>query len=443
MAYQTLSLTDGGANTIDLNTAPVRQALYAPNTGDGSEAQEDLHLVLEGTLNDLESWLYQAQGVLEAGERHLSDGLGLPLYLRLRYRSGDPMWQSPLLSATLRAEPPQPESGRLAGSLTRQRGTMRLTITLRRADYWEAVEAINLLSAETVHNGCWSASGYSNSLTIPQASISGALPAPLSLEVTNTGAADLGDLWVGCEARFGGGMENQLEAEDMGALGPGVSVTADPACSQDASLTYSGSSGAETQIGAYPMSAALLTAARNRAYRLLGLFKGTSAEHYAYLRLEHSGVTLAQSSTVRLSDGVVDFGVFQLPPWFYDAASPYDPAQVDLVLSTYQANGTPTLQVDAFKALPVDDGFLYFQNLGLGLAPGHTLHQAGLRCYSYSLSGIGGMYFITHRLRGTLLQVVPGSEARLHFVWARRSGGFDARDTLSISASYRPRCRIP
>ena len=437
MTYDLLAITNGGAYNLDFSDERIRNVVYLPQVGEGETVEETITCTLTGTPLEIKAWMVDAEEVLQVAKQQAQDNIGLAITLRVRAQAGDQTWQSRVVDGMVVRLTPKGE----VLDDSRLRGTLRLRVDITRQNFWEYVTPVPLLSAQTVYNGCWESAGKTNSLTIAGDSIEGSLPAPLSLELKNTANQDQGDIWVGCDGRFEGGLGNQFEAEDMGYLGAGVSVLSDSACSEGACLAVSGTSGSEQRVGVYTLSAMTLAAAKNRIYRILGMVKDASTDLYGFLKLVYDGVDLATSPTVHLEDGVVDFGVFLLPPWFYDFDSPYDPDSVDLEFFYYQFSGSPSFKLDFLKALPMDGGSAYFENIGIGLAPDKILHVENQHCTTYALSGIGGMFFKTHRLRGTQLKITPGSDARLHFVWERKSGGFDANDTLSVTVTCKPRMR--
>ena len=435
--YDLLTISDGGDWHVDFSDERLREVWYVPKQGDGETVQETIAVSVAGTPDEIRDWMLEAEQVLEAASQQAQDSVGRTVYLRLRHEAGTQTWQSRIIAGrVVRC------GGGQLGSDQRLRGTLRVCLEITRPDYWEAATAVSLASGTTVYNGCQGSAGQANSFVIGGNTIEGSLPAPIALELKNTSGAEVGDIWVGCDGRLEGGADNQFEAEDMIDLGSGVSQVADSTCSEGACLAVNGSSGSEKKVGEVVLRAATLLSAKNRIYRILGALREVSAGVYGFVKLVYGGTVLACSPTVPLENGVVDFGVFLLPPWFYDADMPYDPANVSLEFYYVQQSGTPAFKLDFLKALPVDSGYLHFEDTGIGLGANQVLKHENGRCITYVTNAIGGMYFRSHRRKGAPLQVHPGSDARLHFVWARSGGGMDASDTLEVSVSYRPRVRI-
>ncbi len=434
--YALLAISNGSACNLDLNGELLRSVHYLPQQGDGETVRETISLMVEGTPDEIRTWMIDAERVLQTAGEQARDSVGTAIYLLLQAKSGERVWRSRVLGGSLQRDPKWNGNGD-----RRLRGVLQMKIVFERQNFWEYRTPLTLVNWQTVHNGCRHSEGISNTLAVDGDTVGGTLPAPLTVELRNSCTHPAGNIWVGCDGRFDGGLTNQFEAEEMNGLGSGVSVIADDACSERKCLSVSAAGGSERCAGIFPLHATIMKTARNRPYRFLGVFKDVAAGVYGFVKLVYAGVALSVSPAVLLQDGVVDFGVFFLPPWFYDENTTFDPADAGLAFCYYRESGMATFKLDFLKALPVDGGCILFEDTGIGLEQGQTLKLERGHCITSLLTGIGGMYFQTHRPKGGGLYIHPGSDARLHLVWNQNGGACDARDAISLRVTCRPRVR--
>lgn len=294
-------------------------------------------------------------------------------------------------------------------------------------------------SGVTVWNHDDSGTDHNNYLDIAAAEVTGDLPAPLRLEITNwtnsTNRANnvfVAHNVLSDPANF----SHMLEAE----AASGGTTTADTTCSNDSRKALSWTNTAESELLTWTLSTAVLNACRGNYFRLLARFATTPAytDLWVRVRIKFSLTTIWEGPQVLLNNvyNLQDLGVLQLPPYLVGAGDIYP---LNLVLyGQRNVSGTHSLSLDFVQLSPLD-GWRKFSPRGYGLAYGVRLVDDGIEGQTYTegwaTAGKTGHYIGS----GERIMVWPNARQRLYFLHDGISGVAAIDRTLRVQGFYRPR----
>jgi hypothetical protein len=327
-------------------------------------------------------------------------------------------------------------------------GILVVIISWTRRYYWEAEaetaipltngNGSSVISGLTVRNHNDGGAGDDNWVEISANAITGVLPVPIRLELTNTYASvtNLGTVIVGHGVYSGDPAYHVLEAEN----GTGGVTSADAGSSNGAYQTLSWSGSAETTIWTTTLSTALLNAYRGQYVRLFARYAGTPVEaNWIRLRLKLEGTTIYETEEIQLetTDELQEWWTLQLPP--YEVASGDTIYPLTLTLSGRAKSGGLTLffPLDCIYLMPLD-GLRTFTPRAFGLPYTARIIDDGATGLTttdgYSTAGRTGHY----EADGQIL-LEPGRLQRLYVVQTSMTNFAPAARTLSVKAWYRPR----
>jgi len=407
-----LQLTDGTTTVTLSGTSPVTGCTYFPNTperkgGMYSDVTETAQVVLAGTAANIRTTVNSIERLLEQAALRQAGGTNPKVYVNYAPVS-ETAHRSEVLEGRVIWDT-NPGLRRLGDT----NPTVRIGVIWRRRFYWEGAET-SLGTATTINNG---PSG--NTLTYN--SVTGSLPAPVRLTMTNPGASI-------ATRRFyvANDVANLFGTTDQFLYVAGGSE----------SVSWSGSANHSNPLWTINVPTALAATLRGERYRVWAAFSSIPDNVYvrASVQTVVSGIyNLGQAGGELLASGnngkqLMDLGALNMPPAGYIGTS----AVFSIVLSFYAGfGGSATL-------------------LWVMIAPAHTtldLRQAGYNIATNQAvvhDGIEGVDYLSLASKypgiertGELL-LYPGQQNKLRFLWDE-GNTFNAARQLSVAGVYRPR----
>lgn len=406
-----LQLTDGTTTVTLSGTSPVVGCTYFPNTperknGAYSDVTETAQVVLTGTAANIRTSINSIERLLEQAALRQMGGTNPKVYVNYAPVS-ETAHRSEVLEGRVIWDT-NPGLRRLGDT----NPTVRIGVIWRRRFYWEGAETS--LGTATINNG-----PTGNTLTYN--SITGSLPAPVRLTMTNPGASI-------ATRRFyvANDVANLFATTDQFLYVAGGSE----------SVTWSGSASHSNPLWTINVPTALAATLRGERYRVWAAF--SSIPDNVYVRASvgtmiSSIYNMGQAGGELLASGnngkqLMNLGALNMPPSGYIGTS----AVFSIVLSFYaNFGGSATL-------------------LWVMIAPAHTtldLRQAGYNIATNQAvvhDGIEGVDYLSLASKypgiertGELL-VYPGQQNKLRFLWDE-GNTFSASRQLSVAGVYRPR----
>jgi hypothetical protein len=438
-----IAITDG-TTTITLTSSYSIRA-YAPRAADPAESTvtETIEILARGNaynnltnLRTLNALLYQAEQAQK--NRDLAR-----VYLTIKAGSSETTYRSEIVRA-------RGEWGEDTLSLVRwTKGAQWAALFIERRNWWEGPEAqIPLTNGSstgntggiTVYNHDDAGTGHDNFVSIAAAAVTGDLPAPTRLEMTNTynAASRTYDLWIGHGYQIDTATFNHiLEAEDGGA---GDVNNAGASGGKYLAVTLSNT--LETTIRSWTITGAQLNAAKGRFFKAIARFAdstGLASVRYR-LKVVWNVSTLWESAQAYPDTNraiiIRDLTTFRLPPWLEGLGSQ---DSVDLVLTGQVVTAPVTINLDFLQLTPVD-GWRYIIPKGYGAPYNTRIVDDGIDGRIYVDDGAGASkagIFIGY---GSPIMLQPNKLQRLYFL--QHSSSIDTAQidrTLSIKLFYRPR----
>lgn len=328
----------------------------------------------------------------------------------------------------------------------RATGVRSASVIWERAPYWEGPEAqipltngndTDDLDGLAIWNHDDSDAGDDNWVQIAAASVTGDLPAPCRIQITNTFNSAtaaytyfIGHNWFSDPANFA----HVLEAENADYPTTGDTSSASYSNGEYKTIALPATLG---YLMRWDLDATFLSRSKGNYFRMLALFTATPSPNTwlkAKLTFPMTSIltTVAESPAVKL-DGInvlQEIGVLQIPPWLPGETSL---AGVTLALYGYDA-ATPNLGIDYIQLFALD-GYRKLTPAGYGLPYNAVLVDDRISENVYvGLTGKSGYYVGTGDI---LLQ--PNKLQRLYFLCTSSTGGGGIDRTATIKVYYRPR----
>lgn len=337
-----------------------------------------------------------------------------------------------------------------------RRGVIKATITIERDPFWEGPEAqIPLTNGNGTNNttglnvfNCNDGSGSApnkrnNYVQIADTAVSGDLPAPVRLEMTNqfNSSARLSELWISHNVHSNPTtFQHVMEGESAIALQGGITNQAASGYSGGYVKEFVLTSANQIPLVRFELNTAYLNAANKRWFKVLGVFS-SSAHQGNRLQLKIMFpvgtilTTVASSQEVLLSAArIQELGEIQIPPWLLSSG---DLAPVDLVLFG-QKSETAYMGIDFIQISPID-GYRVLIPRGYGAAYGVRIVDDGINQQLYTDGWSGGGKTGHYTSIGKPLRLIPGKAQRLYFLQQGNTGDANITRVLSVKAYYRPR----
>ena len=448
MAAHTFSLTDGTttltftrANGYFVTTYPMQ----APEIGEDGAPQatvsETIDLATVGaTIAAMQANVQALERMLITMRRRQATGSGPRVFLQATLDGDTTTWRSEIVAGRLN---PTDEALRLWPNYT-----IEAELSVERRGFWEdaTLRQLSLTNGNGSNNtsglkiyNCGDSTGTSpnkrdNYVQVAANDVTGDLPAPVRLELTNT---------IGSSIQFS-------------ALYAATNVFSDPqnfAHIQEAeTIIVSGSlSGLDTTLhsGGYyvvnsivgagtltiqaTLSAALLAKCAGQDFHIL---QRTSNFPAGYVRA--SVYDAAGNAAIRNGDEVAasvasnlyDLGVLSLPPGGYSSA--YGALRM---VTRWRVSGSTDVQTDYWALFPTT-GFRRLQAIA-DVVNNATVVDDPIEDRAFVLSSGAELPYIVRRAGPVM--VWPGQLQRVYFLWAGNSGISTITQTMTVKAYYRPR----
>ncbi len=435
-----LSITDGTTTVSLSGTSPVRGCTYFPQTaqyrnGEWQQVTEQADVNLTGTAAAIRTAINSIETLLQAAQLRQQTGMGDRVYVTF----------APLSETAYRSEI---YDGRVVWSTDpglRRLGdtnpTVQVAVIWTRAPGWDGAETQAQLSANgqaastsarTITNNPAGA----NWIQAAAAQITGDMPTPCRLELTNTsgGAQAYRKLFLNVNAFSDpANLVYYLQAE---AVVSGGSSSADATCSGGNKWSVTLSTTPTTYQWTLPQADMQRT--KGRRARIIARVVGIPGATYVRPKiLDGAGAQVLWSGDElylgSLTDTVLlDLGIVPLPPGGYGAS--YAAQRLGLEM---RSSGAPTPVFDVFQ-LTMVDSYRYMELASVSVANNATVVVDGIEGRNYiSASSVWTPLATSF---GEPLMLYPGVINRIHALYEiAATAGVPITGTFGALLYYRPR----
>lgn len=397
--------------------------------------------VVASAFSTVQTALRGLETLLQQALHRQSTGKGAQVWVEYRAADSGDVYRSELLYGRLEPDPEMTAAAWIAAS------AVRCVVTWQRRFFWEGARtelaldntstASKTTGGVTIYNHHDSTSGHDNYVDIAAGDVGGVLPSPAEISLYNS-YNDAARTWrvyiannvFASPATF----THILEAEDCTYVAGGAAATASASSSNGYYQAATWAGDGETLVLRWDLSAAFLATAKGNRFRVLGrVASGTSSGLRAQLKTLLSVTTIAETPEVAVSDGLVDFGIVQLPPYLIGETSLY---ALTFELRGRRTGGA-TLNLDYLQFTPLDS-YRALIPRGYGAAYTTTIVDNGIAGSLYVQWGGSGKsgHYVAH---GSPVMLWPSVAQRLYFLCTNSSGGPDIARTHTVRAYYRPR----
>ena len=438
------TLTDG-TTTISLVASGVLLDNYAMSVPEGDDVTvvDTVDIMVEGASGA--AMQSKARAMMDAATRYHRTHTGARVFVTAQLISDADAWRSEIVGGRL-----EPADDTLAVWANNK---ARMTLYIERVPYWEGPETQIPLTNGNGTNDTAGLAVYndgSNTGTSPTkrnnyvqlSAITGALPAPVKLELKNAsgGAQTFNAIYLATNAFSDpANLVHILQAESR-TTGGTTAGNANASGSSQLQLTNYVSG----QTVVWDLPAALLQAAQGRWFRLLlGLTYRTAtvdkAETVQAEILDSTGAfVLVRGPEVAIAHAAIgfipfyDLGALPLPPGGYDAAW----GALKLRLTFRIASGTATTYLD-FIQFTATDSYRVLDMRPAAIANNALVVDNGYDDLAYvETAGARAPYVLP---RGDALMVWPGQLQRIYILADHPSGFPTMTHKWAVRAWYRPR----
>ena len=434
-----LSITDG-TTTFSLSTTNCILRLYTPVEPQAEDLTivETVELAFTGaSVAAMRTAITTLQALLEGARRRKAWGVGPAVYLQFQPDGEAAAWRSELLGARLEYDE---DALKVFGQ-----AMMPASLILERATFWEgALVQLPLTNGNgtantaglTIRNHDDGTAGNDNYVQIAGADVTGSLPAPLVVELTNTtgAAVQYGQIFMASNAFSDpANLTHVVQAESAIVSGFGT-VQSDASCSNGQYVTLSFAS----YYGqSYTLSQALLRDALGYEFHLLARFKAVNSAAYVRPQIYDStgAYQLWQGDEVYLpliSPAIADLGVIPLPPGGYTTLG----ASLRLRLE-WRSSTTTAVDTDFFALFPANT----YRRLvvSASCSNGGKITDDPVSGRAWLDNGSGEIPAVAPQ--GMPLTVWPGVLQRVYFLWYQANMAEPITQTFTVKLWYRPRRR--
>lgn len=442
-----ISLTDGTTtvNLYDLsNTFIVAEGWEMATPGVGKEAEpeiaDSLDLLIQATsAANLQTAVRNLEGLLVTADRRQRTGLGARVFLQVQFDGEASAWRSEVLAGKL--ELPQAPD---------QWGALKIegVLGITRRNYWEGPRTqialtngngTNNTAGLTIYNHDDGDATNDNYLQIAAAAVTGAMPAPLEIELENTsgGSVNFSNIYLANNVFADpANLTHIIEGESRDS-GYG-SIVANGASSggnyNEVSFTP-----ASAGVMLYSLAAAQLQKMAGRWFRLLARFHFLSGDAIVQARIMDSTGTriLYAGPEVQPNSGALyhlyDLGALPFPPGGYSTG--WGALKLSLRFSTGVA-GTSTADLDFLQLTPTDS-FRHLRMFTYPVPNNDLVVDDGIEGLAYvSLSAAPAPLVAP---RGAPLMVYPGVLQRVYVLADEQNNAVNIARTWAVRMWYRPR----
>jgi hypothetical protein len=434
-----MSITDG-ATTFSLSTTNAYLQRYVPvePTKEDASVTETIDVTFYGASTSAMQTAMQTLGrMFETMRRRRALGVGPRVYLQWQPDGDATTWRSELLDARIEYQDDTLTAWGQAKSPA--------SISIERVPFWEgALTQLPLTNANgtsntsglTVWNHDDSGTGHDNYVQVAAASVTGTIPAPVMVELTNaTGSAQTYDAIYMATNAFcdPANLTHVLEAESIVGASPNYDSIGSNADSSNGQYIVKAVNGTMSQF--FTLSAALLADTQGHDFHLLARFRNYGDMYVRSSIYDGTGaykVRNGDEREIRLTttNALVDLGVLPFPPGGYSTA--YAAHQLNLY---YRTTGAVSVQLDYFALFPA----VAFRRLAIigSVANGAKIIDDPIEDRAYlSASSVETPAVVR---RSTPVQVWPNMLQRIYFAWGLQNTTSLIDQTFTVKAWYRPR----
>ena len=335
-----------------------------------------------------------------------------------------------------------------------QRGAVKLLVSFERENAWEGPEAQLALTNTNGSNNtsglkvysCNDGSGSApnkriNWVSVSGEAVAGDLPGKTRLELTNLSTRETRQVWIGQSWTNPTAITEVFEGE----AGTGGTTATDSTSSGGSYRTVTPVvNGSESYLVSWSLSAAQVSAWLGAWTRAIVRFSPIGNSQYTLqntrfrLTLEYGAFKLADYGLVSHDTGFwyMDMGGVRMPPWL---AGQSGLAGVTARLYVLPTLSNAPVAVDYLALVPAD-GFQYLTTSGWGVPQNNRIVIDGIEDRVYADAGDGtGKIGIIVSAGGDPLQLQPGRDQRLYFLFNDSADLAEITESMSVKLFYRPR----
>jgi hypothetical protein len=432
-----LTITDGTTtfNVTSGSTAYlINYAMASPTLGEASIAETINLWIIGANGGAVQTNTATLEQLLESARRRRMESYGPRVYLQVQLDSDGATWRSEIYDARLDIA----EDGLAVWANAK----LPASLYIERAPYWEGAltqltltngNGTNNTSGLTIYNHDDGDAGNDNWCAIDAAEVTGNLPTPVKLELTNTagGSRAIYQVFAACNAfNTPGSLTHIIEGEST--ITGGGSTGAAATCSNGNYATHSGSGTWSMQ---FTLSSTIMGYCAGYPFHVLARFHAFPNTIAQASILSSNGAVLASGEEISLQSGLsqalIDFGVLYLPPGGYQATWAAHKLKLGFRQSTSQ-----TVQVDYIGLFPAYS-FRDLLTFGTAIANNDKLTDDGIEGQAYTTASSVNLPEVIQR--GGPLTIWPNRDQRLYFAWSLFDHSATIADTLTVKAWYRPR----
>ena len=383
----------------------------------------------------MQTKIAELERLLETARRYQQTGIGSPVYWQFQPDGDSTNWRSELLDARLDS---QEELLKLWGN-----ATVPMNLFILRRGFFETVTAVALpltntsatrtTSGLTIYNHDDTGTEHDNYAEIAAADVTGALPSPVILELTNNSGAtkQYQEIHIATNAFANPATLTQvIEAEATVVSGYGSGVS-DADCSNGNYATKTIDGAGQMQ---FDLSATVMQKCAGNDFHILARFNNAFT---AYIRPSiydaAATVQLRRGDEVEvtvLAQAITDLGILPIPPGGYSASWGAGRLVLDIRTASSQA-----VEIDCFFLMPA----IAYRRLTCVKTLADNGKLTDDPCVDRAYMTIGSVEYPYVVRRGAPVQVWPNTLQRLYFAWSLSDHSAPITETFSVKAWHRPR----
>lgn len=433
-----LTLTDTSTN-ITLTSGVYTTLNYEMGTLDAEKAQmtETVELLISGTISQIEAASRAVEQMMEAAKRRQRLGAGPRIYLNVQWDGDATTWSGEIYDGRLETTeaPDQLRRGKVEAALVLTRGPLEGPLTQLSLSNGNG-SGTAALAVYNCNDGTGTSPNKKNNyLAIGSAAVAGALPAPVTLQLTAaSGSAQYWrQYWLATNSFNDPSNFTHIIEGESRVSGYGT-VTAAAGVTSGGQYNYLGIVGSGAMH--WDLTASFVQDCAGYPFRILARLYTTPVAGYMQACIyDSSGLILLSAGdwveTATTSNKLVDLGVLSIPPDEYSVSY----GALRLVIK-FNVTGTQNIGLDFVTFLPADTARLLVQR-GMTLSDGDivVLDESKPRAYVTS----GGVEYPLLILRGKPIMLEPGKDTRIYILATDSTADVDVADKWTAQAWYRPR----
>jgi hypothetical protein len=432
-----LSITDG-TTTFSITSGStcylINYAMASPTLGEATIAETINLMVIGANGAAVQTNTATLERLLDSARRRRMESYGPRVYLQVQLDSDGSTWRSEIYDARLDIA----EDGLAVWANAK----MPASLYVERAPFWEGAltqltltnnNGSNNTSGLTVYNHDDGGTGHDNWAAIDAAEVTGNLPAPVKVELTNTAGASraIYQVFMAVNAfNAPTSLAHMIEAENT-ITGGGTTAT-DATCSDGGYATHTGGAGSWTMR--FTLSTTIMGYCAGYPFHILARRRNRINTIAQAAILSSNNAVLASGEEFSIStttQDLIDFGVLYLPPGGYQATWAGHKLQF-----TFRQNSSQTMEIDYIGLFPAYS-FRDLLTFGTAIANGDKLTDDGIEGMAYTTASSVNLPEVIQR--GGPLTIWPNRDQNILFAWSLFDHASTIADTLTVKAWYRPR----